>query len=152
MKIREAISTDWEAIQELNNQVYLHDEDHDEDLDMERPFSEGGILYYKQLANGKYGHCFIAEIEGKAVGYIVLALKDIEYRTGKHVEIENMGVDSKHRSMGIGGELIKKGREWAESIDATKLYVSAYWENKSAINFYKKEGFSQIDIGLELSI
>lgn len=148
IKIQTAKSEDWELIQRLNNQVFLHDQESDDDLDMNWPYSPKGIGYYKKLADGKYGKCYIAYIEGKPVGYVALAIKDFGYRKSKYVEIENIGVDPEYRSRGIGKLLIEETIKWAKEQKATKLFVSAYWKNKSAINFYKKNGF--YESGLEL--
>ena len=49
IKIETAKPEDWELIQKLNNQVFVNDKDNDEDLNLEWPFSETGIKYYKKL-------------------------------------------------------------------------------------------------------
>lgn len=149
VKIRPAKKNEWKLIQELNNYVFLADEDNDDDLNLEWPFSEKGVKYYKELASGKWGHCLIAFWGEKAVGYVALAVKDFYgYRKSKYIEVENIGVRPEYRSRGIGKELINEAIKWAKEQNASKLYVSAYWGNKKAINFYKKNGF--YEIGLEL--
>ncbi|MDY0097394.1 MAG: GNAT family N-acetyltransferase [Candidatus Dojkabacteria bacterium] len=152
MEIRESQAKDWKVIQLLNNEVFIHDEEFDKDIDLNWPFSDAGTEYYKELAGGTYGKCYVAEEDGKAVGYIALGFKDWGYRTGKHVELENMGVLPEYRSKGIGRLLVDKAKEWARSVNATKLYVSAYWGNTGARNFYEREGFEPIDQGLEIGL
>lgn len=152
MHIREVVSDDWKLLQELNNEVFIHDKEYDDDLDMNWPLSEEGINYYKSLASGEYGKCYIAEIDNKAVGYIALGEKDFGYRKRKYIELENMGVLPEYRSKGVGRELVLKAKEWASEQKATKLYVSAYWGNKGAISFYEREGFKPIDEGLEVRL
>jgi diamine N-acetyltransferase len=149
MNIREAISDDWRVLQKLNNEVFLHDKEFDDELDLNWPFSEEGVNYYKSLASGEYGKCYIAEIDKNPVGYIALGEKDFGYRKGKYIELENMGVLPEYRSKGIGHKLVERAKEWAKDQKATKLYVSAYWDNKGAIKFYETEGFEPIDEGLE---
>ncbi len=152
VKIETAKATDWEVIQELNNQVFLSDKANDEDLDMEHPFSEEGVSYYKQVANGEIGKCFIAYVEGKPAGYIALAIKDFGYRKSLYVEVDNMGVDPEYRSHGIGKLLIEEAVKWAKEQSATKLYVSAYWKNTKGLAFYKKNGFYEIGVELDKDI
>ncbi|OGK30107.1 hypothetical protein A3I56_00395 [Candidatus Roizmanbacteria bacterium RIFCSPLOWO2_02_FULL_43_10] len=149
MKITKATKDDWKVIQQLNSQVFLNDEDHDDDLDLSWPFSEAGIKYYKNLADGSYGHCLIVCIEDEPVGYVALAIKDFGYRKSKYVEVENIGVCPEHRSKGIGESLICASEEWALKQGAKKLYVAAYWKNKKAIQFYKRNGFEEIGLELE---
>ena len=148
IQIRTAKSGDWKLIQRMNNQVFINDKKNDDDLDLNWPFSEKGIEYYKKLVNGKYGKCYTAYFGKKATGYIALAVKDFGYRKSKYIEIENIGVDPEHRSRGIGGQLMNAAAKWAKEQKATKLFVSAYWNNKRAINFYKQNGF--YESGMEL--
>lgn len=148
IKIIPARSEDWITIQRLNNEVFINDGQHDDDLDLDWPFSKVGIEYYKKLAGGKYGHCLIALSDNVPAGYVALVIKDFGYRKSKYVEIENIGVNPEFRSKGIGHLLMQASEKWAKEQNATKLYVSAYFKNEKAIKFYKKEGF--YEIGLEL--
>lgn len=149
IKIQTAKSNDWQIIQKLNNQVFLTDQNNDDDLDMNWPFSSEGVSYFKKLASGKYGKCFIAYFENKPVGYTTLSLQDFGYRKSKYVEVENMGVEPEFRSQGIGKLLLDEAVSWAKQQGATKLFVSAYWKNKRAINFYKKNSFYESKVELE---
>lgn len=149
IKIQHAKSADWQIIQKLNNQVFESDKDKDDDLDLSWPFSSEGIEYYKNLANGEYGKCLIAFINEIPIGYVALAIKDFGHRKSKYLEIENIGVDPAYRSQGVGKLLLDKTIELAKEIKAAKLYVSAYWGNKRAIAFYKKNGFYESGLELE---
>lgn len=144
--IRESNFEDWKIIQELNHQVFQVDQDHDSDLNMDWPFSDEGVEYYKQVANGEIGKCFVACEEDQVIGYIALAEKVFGYRKSKYLEIDNMGVDQKYRSQGIGKLLVEKAGEWAGNHGFARLFVSAYWENHGANNFYRKNGFTEIGI------
>lgn len=152
VKIRKTLPRDWKVIQKLNNFVFLNDKSNDDDLDLNWPFSKEGIKYYKELANGRYGHCLTAYTGKKAVGYVALVEKEFDYRKGKYIEIDNMGIDPKYRSRGIGKRLLEAATKLAKTQGATKLYVSAYWRNKRAIKFYKNNNFYEIDLGLEKNI
>lgn len=116
---------------------------------MNWPFSPKGVDYYKKLAGGEYGKCFIAYLDNKSVGYVALAIKDFGYRKSRYVEIENIGVDPEYRSQGIGNRLMEETEKWAKEQNATKLYVSAYCGNKRAIGFYKKNGFYESGVELD---
>jgi ribosomal protein S18 acetylase RimI-like enzyme len=148
VKIKTAESDEWKIIQRLNNQVFLNDKENDDDLDLNWPYSKIGVDYYHKLADGKYGKCFIAYWDDNPIGYIALAFKNFGYRKSKYIEIENIGVDPKYRNRGIGQLLVNAAGKWAKKHKATKLFVVAYYDNKRAINFYKKNGF--YETGLEL--
>lgn len=149
IKIRTTKSDDWKLIQKLNNQVFLSDKENDDDLNLDWPFSKKGINYYKKLASGKYGKCFIAYLGKNPVGYVALVIKDFGYRKSRYVEIENIGVEPQYRSQGIGKLLIEATVKWAKEQKATKLFVSAYWNNKKAIHFYKENGFYESGVELD---
>jgi ribosomal protein S18 acetylase RimI-like enzyme len=147
--LRTAVKSDWQTLQELNNQVFQNDKDNDPDMDLNWPYAESGISYYKKLADGAYGHCILAEENGLVVGYIALAKKIFGYRKSMYVEIENIGVSPEYRSQGIGTVLMKAAEKWAKSQGATKLYVQVFWGNKKAINYYKENEFYEMGIELE---
>jgi len=149
IKIRKANSNDWKTIQSLNNEVFQNDKNNDSDLDLNWPYSNKGIKYYKSLSDGTYGNCLVAEINGQAVGYVALVIKDFGWRKSKYIEIENIGVSPDFRSKGIGEKLMKASEEWAKGQGAARLYVEAFWENKRAIKYYKNNGFVEICVGLE---
>ncbi|MFZ5437963.1 MAG: GNAT family N-acetyltransferase [Patescibacteria group bacterium] len=144
-----AKENDWSKIQELNNFVFLNDAPHDSDIDLNWPFSKKGVTYYKKLAAGSYGVCYLAKIKELVVGYIALAEKDFGYRHSLYLEIENIGVHPEYRSKGIGQLLINQATKCAKVKKIKKLYVAAYWKNKKAISFYKRNGFSEIGLELE---
>jgi GNAT superfamily N-acetyltransferase len=149
INIKPAKSEDWEILQKLNHQLFISEKDHDEDIDLDYPLSEKGVDYYKKAAAGKYGICFIAYSGEIPLGYIALSEKDFGYRKGKYIEVNDMAVDAEYRSQGIGKALMDKASEWAREQGATKLYVLAYWKNTGGINFYKKNGFSELGLELE---
>lgn len=150
--IKRAESEDWNVIQQLNNEVYLSDSKFDDDLDLGRPFSDGGIGYLKKLASGEYGKCMIAYLDKEPVGYIAMSELKFDHRKSKYIEIENMGVSSEHRSQGIGKMLIKEAKKWARELGTDKIFVVAYYKNDKAVKFYKREGFEEIGLEMEMNI
>lgn len=152
IKINIAKQEDWEVLQNLNNEVYLSDSEFDEDLDLSRPFSEGGENYLKKLANGEYGKCYIAYADDKPAGYIAMSQLKFDHRKSRYVEIENMGVSPKYRSQGIGKMLVDEAKKWAKELGINKMFVVAYYNNQKAVKFYKREGFKEIGLELEMNI
>ncbi len=150
--IRTADKNEVKDIQNLNNEVFIDNQKYDSDLDMNWPQSDKGKEYFTKLLNNPDACCLLAEEDGKLVGYIAAAPKNISYRKSKFFEIENMGVIPEYRSKGIGSQLIQKCLEWAKNKGFQKLFVNAYFQNAKAIDFYKRNGFSEIDISLERTL
>lgn len=150
--IKNVVSKDWKVLQKLNSEVFISDSANDIDLNIEWPFTNDGVQYYKDLADRKIGNCVIAWSGNEPCGYVAMSIKDFGYRKSKYVEVDNMGVSPQFRSRGIGHLLIEAVKKWAVSQGATKLYVSAYFNNISGIKFYKREGFNEIGLELETGI
>ena len=70
--------------------------------------SEQGKDYFTQLLHKKDACTFIAQKDGKPVGYITAAPPaDLSSRKSRYIEIENLGVNLQYRSHGIGAMLMK---------------------------------------------
>ena len=147
--LREAQEDDLQKLQYLDDEVFIDNQKYDNDLDMDWAKSVKGERYFSELLKDSNSYCLIAEDNGKAIGYLVCLPKDFGYRNSKCIEIGNMGVSPKYRSKGIGSMLIKKCLRWTKTKGYQKVYVSSYFGNQKAILFYKKNGFSEIDLGLE---
>jgi len=150
--IRPATIEDVAILQKLNQQVFIDNQKYDRDLDMTRPLSDKSQEYYNNLLNNKNSVCFIAFNDKKPIGYIACNIKIYSYRKSKYCEIENMGVNSDYQSRGIGSLLINKAKIWARDHGFQKIYVSSYFQNIKAIKFYQNNGFTEIDIGLEMTL
>lgn len=152
MIIREARKDEVAKLQQLNEEVFVDNQKYDSDLFLGWSKSNKGKKYFENLLNNPNSCCLFAEIDGKLVGYIAIGHKKMGYRKSKYLEIENIGVNPAYRSKGIGALLIKKSLEWAKKRKFQKVYVNSYFENSKAINFYQRNGFKEIDIGLEMKI
>lgn len=152
VKIRRADKSDIGKLQELNDEVFIDNQKYDSDLLMDWAKSIKGRVYFTNLLKNSNSLCLVAIYYEKFVGYIAAAPKDFGYRKSKYLEIENMGVIPNYRSKGIGSKLMEKCLEWAKKKGFDRIYVNSYLANSQAIDFYKKNGFSEIDISLERKI
>lgn len=147
--IRPARKTELKVIQALNYELFVDNNEYDSDLDLTWTKSNKGREYFKDTLNNPNECCLIAEINRKKVGYIIAGPKVSTSRKSKYIEIHNMVVLPEYRSKGIGSMLINACLDWAKSKGFQKAYVNSYFDNKKAIEFYKRNGFSEIDISLE---
>lgn len=150
--IRPAKFADWKIIQQLNYQLFLVDQYHDDDLMLDWPFTENGLKYYQKLARGKNCCCLLAEVDDEVVAYVAIRMKDFGYRKSQYVEVENICVDSKFRSQGIGAKLMTAAADWGKEHGASKIYVESTFKNIKANKFYKSLNFSEIGLQLEKKI
>lgn len=150
--IRQANTSEVSDLQSLNNEVFINNAKYDDDLDLNWAQSKKGQKYFTELLNDQNSLCIIAEDVDRKVGYLAAGPKGIDYRNSKYLEIQNMGVIPEYRSKGVGKMLMDKSFEWARSKGYQKAFVNAYIKNEGAVNFYKKNGFGEIDISLEKKI
>lgn len=152
VEIRNANSDDVQILQELNDEIFIDNASYDPDLRLDWARSQYGKKYFTELVADHESICLIAEIEGKAVGYIAAAPKEVAYRNSRYIEIENMGVTPSVRSLGIGSRLMQECLTEAKKRGFQKVYVNSYSENEAAIGFYKRNGFAVIDVSLEKTL
>ncbi|MBI4099894.1 GNAT family N-acetyltransferase [Candidatus Microgenomates bacterium] len=149
ISVRPAKKSEVVVLQKLNQEVFLHDQEFASDLDMTWALGPKGKKYFTQLVTNPKACCLIAKDDYRPVGYIAAAPKDINYSRSKYFEINNMGVSPDYRSRGVGSQLMRACLAWAKKQGFQKAYVNAYFQNSGAVKFYKKNGFSEIDVGLE---
>lgn len=147
--IRQATKDEFQLLQKLNNEVFIDNQKYDSDLDMDWAQSDKGREYFTDVLNNPDNCCLIAEEDGREIGYIAAVPKVVSYRKSKYLEIENMVVVPEYRSKGIGTLLISECLKWAKVQGYQKAIVNAYFDNRMAIEFYKRNGFTEIDINLE---
>lgn len=151
IKIRPAKPQDWKVIQKLNHVVMRINKKFDPHFNLNWEFTEFGIKYFKARTADKNGCCFIAELNHQPVGYLNGFIKSQGYRLPaiKAAELENIAVLPEFQSQGIGSELIKAFKAWAQKQKATHLNINVFYQNQSAIKLYKKLGLKPIDITFE---
>ena len=152
INIRPVRKDEIEDLQDLNDEVFIDNQKYDSDLDMIWAKSDKGKDYFTKLLNNPDYCCLIAEEDGRKVGYVAAGPKNISYRKSKYIEVENMGVIPEYRSRGIGTMLMEECLKWAKSKGFQKAYVNSYFNNQKAIEFYKRNGFSEIDLSLEKNL
>src|SRR4030042_29780 len=80
-------------------------------LILDRKMSEGrGVLSYKDMAaidpGGPLDLSFVAEVEGKVIGFIIARLAYVMIPLIEVCIIQGILVDSDYRGRGIGGKLL----------------------------------------------
>lgn len=151
MQIRKTTIEDLKTVLDLNHALFLHDNPFDPILDNEWPYSADGKKYFEPKVSGKDGICFLAEHDGKALGYLAGSVIDADKTRSNIVvaNLDNMMVATEHQGKGIGTKLVSEFVKWAKANKAERIDVSAYAGNKDAIKFYEKIGFKPLSISLE---
>lgn len=152
--VRKAQESELKTVQGLNTQLFLHDQPYHSTLHMNWPYEEIGEKYFRDRISGEKGVCFVAEIEGKVVGYLAGAMiEPYSYRDiKKEFELENTLVKEEFRGKRIGEKLFNEFIKWSKKHGAERVKVSASVDNEEAIKFYKRVGFIPYAAELEYEI
>ncbi|MBQ7875048.1 MAG: GNAT family N-acetyltransferase [Oscillospiraceae bacterium] len=105
------------------------------------------------LAEIEKGTIVVAEADGKIAGVLSFMQRRIEsvtHVTRKVVFIDSIAVDENFRGRGIGTKLLDFAKDIAQKMncDGVELQVNA--KNSAAMEFYKKFGFTEKSVNLEL--
>jgi diamine N-acetyltransferase len=150
--IRKATLKDLTKIQHLSQ--CLFDKEYSEfnpSLNCNWIYGVVGTNYFKDCITKKEKSAFVAICNKKIVGYLTGGIeKVVSWRKiVKCAELYNMFVLEEFRSLGVGKKLYCTFLSWAKKNNVKKLQVIVTAKNARAINFYKKNGFSDYEVILE---
>lgn len=96
---------------------------------------------------------FIAVLNEKIIGFISAVFYKTFFHTGGTAFINELIIDENFRGKKIGEKLILTIIEIADNLNFNEIEVSTSFENKKAIQFYKKNGLidESILLGKELN-
>ena len=95
---------------------------------------------------------FIAEDQRKPIGFIEGCIKKtpLLYKYPRKGEIGPTFVKKEYRKRDIGKELVKKILNWFKSKDIRWIQLTTHAKNIHAINFWKKLGFREYSIRMNM--
>ncbi len=149
---RKAVLHDLDILRSINFSSFEANAAYDTHIDMNWVHSDTATKYFTDAISGDDHFVLLALSDEVPAGYIILEPKVISYRTIKIIEIGIIAVLPEYRSTGIGSALITEAKIWATGRGYDTMFVNSYIRNEKAIEFYKKSGFSPIDISLELEL
>lgn len=149
--IRKATLSDLKDIQVLNNDLFEYETKNGYDSYVKDwALGKKSADYFTDLINNQF--VIVAQEGQEAVGYLAGSIyKDntYSYYKGLTAELENMFLKEKYRKFGLGSKLINKFLEWCKSNNVKRVFVTASIGNEGTINFYKKNGFNNINLTLK---
>ena len=148
--IERATANDLPSIQELTNKLFEYEIENgfDDNIESKWSFCAEGEKELQDRITSKNSIGLVNKVDGKAVGYLIGLIRDEE--TGrldaKYAELEHMFVSENERGKGIGEALVEAFKSWVKNNDLNKIKVNVSFDNKKAIEFYKKVGLAPADV------
>lgn len=113
----------------------------------------GGIIQepvkpdFKQLiqrhAESKEDLCFVAEVDGKVVGFMVSYILTLGFGIEKSAWIATLGVAPEYMGQGVGKKLGEKLFEYYNALGIENVYTSVRWDSTDLLSFFKTLGFDR---------
>lgn len=153
MNIRKATLDDYGAVSNFEKKVSLYHVENRPDILKDAP--DLSKKEFKRMLKSKNWIILVAEDNGKTMGYCKTLIKDVgnKYWTSmKLLSVYDLYVDSEFRHNGVATELLNEIKTIGKQIGAAQIDLEVWSFNQSAINLYKKTGFSPQRIKMELKL
>ena len=99
---------------------------------------------------------FIAELEGKPVGYVlgrILQENEIsDNGTGRIGLLDELFVNATSRGLGLGQKLLAEIIRWMKTKNINRIKLHAYSWNNNAKRLYERNGFTEYAVSYETFI
>ncbi|WIG39839.1 streptothricin N-acetyltransferase SatA [Bacillus toyonensis] len=93
-------------------------------------------LAYNEYINKPNQVIYIALLHNQIIGFIVL-----KKNWNHYAYIEDITVDKKYRTLGVGKRLVDQAKQWAKEINMPGIMLETQNNNVTACKFYEKCGF-----------
>ncbi len=101
------------------------------------------INIIEEQVDRKEDASFVAEFDGRVVGYMISIVISGGFGIKKSTWISNMGVNPKFMGQGIGESLAKKIFEFSKEKGIKDIYTSVRWDSPDLLSFFKTLGFDR---------
>lgn len=87
--------------------------------------------------------CFVAELDGQVVGFMVSYIMTLGFGIEKSAWIATLGVNPRHMGQGVGAELAREVFRYYKAEGIHNVYTSVRWDSTDLLSFFKTLGFDR---------
>ena len=87
--------------------------------------------------------CFVAELEGKVVGFMVSYILTLGFGIEKSAWIATLGISPHFMGQGIGKSLAEEVFKFYKVEGISTVYTSVRWDSVDLLSFFKTLGFDR---------
>jgi ribosomal protein S18 acetylase RimI-like enzyme len=99
----------------------------------------------EEEAKNKDGVSFVAELNGKVVGFIITYIIYGGFGLEKSAWIGLFGVDPKYMDRGIGKKMAQKAFVVLKKSGIHTIFTSVMWDSTDLLSFFKSLGFERCE-------
>ena len=96
-----------------------------------------------EQANREDGACFVAEIDGEIVGFMISYILTAGFGMAKSAWIATLGVSPEHMGHGIGAAMAEETFKAYRALGVESVYTSVRWDSTDLLSFFKTLGFDR---------
>ena len=89
------------------------------------------------------GACFVAEMNGQVVGFMISTILTAGFGIPKSAWIATLGVSPDHMGQGIGAGLAEEIFAYYRSLGIENVYTAVRWDSTDMLSFFKTLGFDR---------
>jgi GNAT superfamily N-acetyltransferase len=142
IKVRKARATDLAALNALYQQLHLHD------YTYRAPAVAEMRAAFRAIARNRDHHVLVAISAGKVIGTIhVMIFRHLGHGLRPVAIVENVVVDAKMRSRGVGEKLIEAAARIARRNQCYKMSLTTNLKRRRAHQFYERLGWEKSHFG-----
>ena len=87
--------------------------------------------------------CFVAESDGKVVGFMISYILTAGFGMAKSAWIATLGVDPNRMGQEIGASLAEEIFKYYQAQGIENVYTSVRWDSTDLLSFFKTLGFDR---------
>ncbi|AYD39443.1 GNAT family N-acetyltransferase [Clostridium fermenticellae] len=103
------------------------------------PYDKFEKIYHNQNNDDHY-YCLVCKQDGMVIGVLNMRFEEQLHHAERIAEILEFAVDTTHRNMGIGKEMISKSCKIAKDKGCSQIEVACNQLRKDTHRFYIREG------------
>jgi ribosomal protein S18 acetylase RimI-like enzyme len=102
---------------------------------------------------GRFSNAFVAEEEGRLLGFHLCRLKRLPAHMGGVMtgEVSDVWVEPEARRLGVGDALVQAGLDWMRKQGVHSVEVQVLSQNEGSLKFFERLGFQLEYRALRLS-
>ncbi len=109
----------------------------------QKPIDMGLKRIVEEQSPREENACYVAELEGKVVGYMISYILSGGFGLKKSAWIAQLGVDTKYMGQGIGDRLAREIFKFYKKTGIENVYTSVRWDSTDLLSFFKTLGFDR---------
>jgi ribosomal protein S18 acetylase RimI-like enzyme len=108
-----------------------------------RPVEPDFKKVVEEHAQSRDEACFVAEHQGKVVGFMISYILTAGFGETKSAWIATLGVDPNFMGQGIGAGMAQKIFEIYKATGIETVYTTVRWDSSDMLSFFKTLGFDR---------